>query len=126
MLTIPLSFRHAKIFPVVDFKLGAVDLLKKSTLEYTLVSCGVFLDYYGMPRIKSYMKPLTMVIDVEHKVAAIPGTGDETITFTHTFDVAKYVAASLDMETWPERSIIIGDKMSWNQFLKLAEKIRGL
>jgi hypothetical protein len=36
------------------------------------------------------------------------------------------MAASLDLEKWPERSIIIGVKMLWNQFLKLAEKARSL
>jgi len=117
---------HAISYPLVKGKLLAVEELKKTDLEYTLFSNGFFLDYYAIPGVKSYMKPFTFAVDIANGAAAIPGSGETPIVFTHTFDVAKYVAASLDLPKWPERSIIIGDKVTWNQFVKLAEDARGI
>ncbi|OCK80326.1 NAD(P)-binding protein [Lepidopterella palustris CBS 459.81] len=117
--------RHAKMFPIASNKLLAVEELKKTSLEYTLFSNGFFLDYFGMPSVKSYLQPLTIVVDLANNVAAIPGDGNTPVVFTHTFDVANFVAASLDLENWPERSIIIGDKVTWNKFVETAEAVKG-
>ena len=106
-------------------KLQAVDALKKTKLEYTLFANGWFLDYYGLPHVKSYFEPLTLALDVAGKAAAIPGSGDAPVVFTHTFDVAKFVSASLDLAKWPEKSVMIGDRVTWNEFLKQAEEARG-
>lgn len=67
------------------------------------------------------------VIDVANKMAAIPGTGNDVMTFTYTFDVARFVRAALDLPAgeWPETSVVIGDKLTFNDFLKLAEEARG-
>lgn len=58
-------------------------------------------------------------------MAAIPGSGNVPVVFSHTFDVAKFVGALLTLEKWPLESYIMGDKMTWNQFLQLAEEVRG-
>jgi len=68
---------------------------------------------------------MTMVLDIPNDAASIPGKGDTKITFTHTSDVAKFVAASLDLSNWDKVSYVIGDKASWNEVLKLAEDAKG-
>jgi hypothetical protein len=118
--------RHAKTFPPIQGKLAAAERLKTSGLEYTFVSNGFFMDYYGLPKVKSYLQPFVFAVDISNNTAAIPGSGDDPVVFTHTFDVAKYVTALVGAEAWPERSIIIGDKLTWNQLVALAEGIKGL
>jgi hypothetical protein len=120
--------RHAGLFPTIKGKLAAAARLRSTTsLEYTFVSNGFFLDYFGMPKVKTYLNhQLVFAVDVANNVAAIPGTGDVPIVFTHTFDVAKFVAAVVGVPDWPERSTVIGDKKSWNEFVAIAEEVKGL
>ena len=99
--------------------------LRKTKLEWTRFDNGFFLDYYGPPSLKSYMTPVAFAIDMPNKKAGIPGTGDEPMTFTYTFDVAKFMVAALDLPEWDETTYCYGEKISWNEFLKLAEEARG-
>jgi len=71
------------------------------------------------------MTPLTNVLDTVNNVAGIPATGNTPVAFTHTSDVAKYVAASVDQPKWNEATTVIGDKVTWNEFLRLAEEAKG-
>lgn len=100
--------------------------LEKTQLEWTAICNGFFLDYWGAPRVKSYLSPMTVVIDIQAKKAGIPGSGAVPVVFTYSADVARFTAASLTLEKWEKDSYIIGDKLSWNEFLKLAEEVRGL
>lgn len=114
------------IFPVAKTKVEIVDAISKTNLEWTGVQNGLFTDFYTAPKVKSYLNPLPLVLDIQGNAAGIPGTGDEPIVFTHTFDVAKYVAELiLDTRKWNPVSVIIGDKISWNEFVKIAEKVKG-
>ncbi|KAI9839649.1 MAG: hypothetical protein M1819_002275 [Sarea resinae] len=122
------NHEQTSIFPFVTPKLQAVAELKQNTsLEYTLFHTGFFLDYWGMPKVPSYLKPMTLIFDIPHATAAIPGTGDTPVVLSHTFDVAKFVAARLAQAdgAWTEHSVIIGDKVTLNQFLALAEAATG-
>lgn len=102
-----------------------METLEKSNLEYTLVYMGYFLDFWGYPRVKTYQRPNIIVVDIEHDVAAIPGAGNTPVTFTHTFNAAEFVAASLDLPKWDRESYIVGDTVTWNEFLKIAEEVKG-
>ncbi|KAJ4202031.1 hypothetical protein NW759_015499 [Fusarium solani] len=106
-------------------KLDAVEALEKSSLEYTLFYVGYFLDFWGYPRVKSYQRQNLIVVDIEYNRAAIPGDGNTPVTFTHTFDVAEFVAASLDLPSWEKESYVIGESVTWNEFLRLAEEVKG-
>lgn len=86
---------------------------------------GIMLDYWTAPKIPSTMPPVTLVMDIPHKVAAIPGDGNVTNTFTHTRDIAKFTAAMLDLDKWDPVSYIVGDRVTWNEFLRLAEEATG-
>ena len=106
-------------------KLDAVEALEKSSLEYTLFYVGYFLDFWGYPRVKSFQRQNIIAVDIEHKKAAIPGTGNTPITFTHTLDTAEFVAASLDLPKWELESYVVGDTVTWNEFLHIAETVIG-
>lgn len=119
-------FRIFSIFPIAKAKAEIVDTVKKTNLEWTEVRNGIFTDFYVSPKIKSYIQPLSLVVDLPGNAAAIPGTGDEPIVFTHTTDVAKYVAELVtDSKPWEQVSVIVGDKITWNEFVKIAEKVKS-
>lgn len=86
---------------------------------------GYFLDYWGYPRVPTHQTPMVLAVDIEHEVAAIPGTGDTPISFVHTCDIAEFVVASLDLPKWDEQSYILGEKVTWNEFVKIAEEVKG-
>jgi hypothetical protein len=58
--------------------------------------------------------------------AAIPGSGDVPVVFTYSFDVGRFIAALLSQPRWEKESVIIGDKITWNEFLHLAEGVKGV
>jgi hypothetical protein len=94
-------------------------------LEWTLFYNGYFMDFFGMPKVPSYLPPYVMLIDMPENMAAIPGIGNKLVTFTHTSDVGKFVAASVDLEKWDCVSVIIGDKVTMNEAVKLAKEAKG-
>ncbi|GKT89100.1 nmrA-like family protein [Colletotrichum tofieldiae] len=124
------SSRAVGVYPIlsssVPHKLRAKALLKETKdLEYTVVHNGFFLDYWGTPAVPSNMSPFTLVIDIPNDAATIPGSGNTPIAFTHTTDVGKFVAAALDLEKWEPETFIVGDKVTWNEFLQHAEAAKG-
>lgn len=80
---------------------------------------------YVAPKVKTYLDPLALVFDIPHDFAAIPGSGNIPVVFTHTFDIARFVAALVKEPKWEKESYIIGDKVTLNEFLRLAEKAKG-
>lgn len=113
--------------PFAKYKDQAVEELRKTDLEWTRVCNGYFLDYYAMPHLKSHLTtfPANLAIDVANKVAGIPGTGDDPLTFTYTYDVGRFVAEALTLPKWEEDTYIIGEEATLNQLLAYAEEARG-
>lgn len=105
--------------------MATIKALEQTDLEWTQFQNGYFVDYYGMPYVESSLKPLTFILDVPNKSAAIPGTGDETMTLTYTKDLAKFVVAALDLPKWTYPMVCYSDKTTWNKAVKLAEEYRG-
>ncbi|KAJ3547403.1 hypothetical protein NM208_g1534 [Fusarium decemcellulare] len=99
--------------------------LAEAELEWTAFNLGWFLEYYGMPHVDTYIPQTTFVVDMANNRAAIPGDGEQAMTFTYSKDVAKYVVAALDLPQWERDTYIIGDKMTWNKFVKLAQDAKG-
>lgn len=113
-------------FDSAKYKLAAEAAAKEAKdLETTVFHNGYFMDYWGMPGVKSNMTPMTMVLDIAHKQAAVPGAGNTPFVLTHTSDVAKYVAASLDLEKWDEQTFVMGDRVTWNSFIAMVEEATG-
>lgn len=93
---------------------------------------GFFMDYWGLARgLKSNMAAIPdLAVDIAHRKAALPGTGDETVCMTYTYDVARYVSAFLadtgsSSAKWEETTYFFGDRITWNGFVKKAEEITG-
>ncbi|KAI0152769.1 hypothetical protein GGR57DRAFT_503281 [Xylariaceae sp. FL1272] len=118
--------------PVITVDYANVEALK-NTLEVnkseTVISAimvlPVFLDCWGIPVVNSHFPSASMVIDIVNDVAAIPGDGNQPIVFTHSVEVAKFVVAMLDAKEWDPISYTVGDKITWNEFLQLAEEVKG-
>ncbi|KAJ5096116.1 hypothetical protein NUU61_005472 [Penicillium alfredii] len=111
--------------PSIQFWLDAASRLKSSSLEYTRVIPGFFMDYWGMPHVRTNLQPYTFGIDITSGTAAIPGDGNDVIGMTYTYDMAAYVVHALRLSEWPEFSVVVGDEVTYNQILHIAEEIWG-
>ncbi|KAJ5228551.1 hypothetical protein N7489_009259 [Penicillium chrysogenum] len=113
------------IDPSIQYWLDAADRLKASALQYTRVIPGFFMDYWGMPHVQTHLQPFTFGIDIPSGTAAIPGDGNNVICMTYTYDMAVYLVKALDLDDWPEFSVIVGDEVTYNQLLAMAEEFTG-
>jgi hypothetical protein len=121
-LTFP---RVAAIFFPNQAKLNYMEALKSTSLEYTAVNNGVFMDYWVVPHVKSYLGGgITFAIDMANKAAAIPGSGNTPVVFNYSFDIGNLVAALPTLSTWEKESYIVGDRITWNESLAIAEEAR--
>ncbi|KAM0285823.1 hypothetical protein ACHAQH_001285 [Verticillium albo-atrum] len=113
--------------PWSTFQLASQAHLRTTSLEGTEIANGYFLDFWGMPHIKTHMLSTIPAIYMAAKIAAIPGTGNELVSFAYSFDVARIVARMLSQPagTWEETTYILSDKLTWHAFLALAEDARG-
>ncbi|KAI8649656.1 NmrA domain-containing protein [Fusarium keratoplasticum] len=112
-----------RFFALAAPKIAAEEALEKTQLQWTIICNGFFLDYWGMPKVKSYLGPSVLVLDLPAKKAAIPGLGDTPVVFTYSGDVAKFTAAILTLDKWEKASYVIGDKVTWNEFVATAEEV---
>ncbi len=103
--------------------------VKASGLEYTKFACGLFMNVFvtGTPRAEEEalagLRPWNFIVNVKAGTADLPGDGEAKATFTESRDVAKFVAASLDLDKWDEESGMEGSTVSLNEVVKLAEKV---
>ncbi|OOF99367.1 hypothetical protein ASPCADRAFT_203135 [Aspergillus carbonarius ITEM 5010] len=111
--------------PSIQYWLDAAELLQKSGLSYTRITPGIFMDYWGMPKVRTNLQPYVIGIDVANCWAAIPGDGNDKLSVTYTYDMATFIVKLLDLEEWPEFSVFVGDEITYNELLKLAEQVRG-
>ncbi|CAI7660393.1 unnamed protein product [Penicillium palitans] len=113
------------IDPSIQYWLDAADHLRASGLQYTRVIPGFFMDYWGMPHVQTHLQPFTFGIDISSGTAAIPGDGNNVICMTYTYDMATYLVKALDLDEWPEFTVIVGDEVTYNQVLGMAEEFTG-
>ena len=83
------------------------------------------MDYWGMPHARTNLAPFTFGISIPSRTAAIPGDGNDLICMTYTYDLAAYMVKMLELEEWPEFSVVVGDEITYNQLLEIAEEITG-
>lgn len=57
-----------------------MEALEQTSLEYTVFYVGYFLDFWSYPHAKTYQLPNIIAVDIEHNVAAIPSTGDKSVS----------------------------------------------
>jgi hypothetical protein len=121
-------FNLARLLPIdpsIQYWLDAADRLKASALQYTRVVPGFFMDYWGMPHVQTHLQPFTFGIDIPSGTAAIPGDGNNVICMTYTYDMAVYLVKVLELDEWPEFSVVVGDEVTYNQLLAMAEEFTG-
>ncbi|KAK3319634.1 hypothetical protein B0T19DRAFT_432790 [Cercophora scortea] len=114
--------------PASHLKHLAWTALKATTSleEWTVFRCGVWLDYYVQhPSFESHFMPFSLVVDTASNKAAIPGDGNTKVSFIHSTDLARFVVASLELSGWEHVTTLVGDKMTWNEFVGLVEGVKG-
>ncbi|KAH8427113.1 uncharacterized protein LDX57_004830 [Aspergillus melleus] len=114
--------------PSIQHFLDAVELLGKTNLQYTRVIPGFFMDYWGMnpeKEAQSNLQPMTFGTDIANCKAAIPGDGNDRICMTHSEDMARFIARLLEVDDWPEFSIVVGDEPTYNDTIRLGQEVRG-
>jgi hypothetical protein len=121
---IPVPTRSLRI-PHHTFREQSLEALRKTDLEWTQIFNGLFLDYYGMPHVKTYLSPLVFAVDIANKMAAIPGTGNEPHSFTDTKDLGKFVVAAIDLPKWDQALHCYSENSTWNELIKVAEEMTG-
>ena len=87
---------------------------------------GLFMDYYGPPHLKTYLNPFALAVDMANNAGGIPGSGNVPVVFTYTFDVGRFVAALLTLSKWNDEYYIIGDKVTWNEVIQMAQEAKGV
>lgn len=100
--------------------------LEATSLEWAVVHNGTFLDYFAPPSLKTHHPHSVIVVDMDHNAAGIPGDGSEPVTLTYTFDVARFVVAALDLELWPRELRVVGDELTFNELVAIAEEVKGV
>lgn len=109
-----------------ELKTPVYEKVKASGIEYTLFTNGIFMEYFASPQKASPSLPaLTVGVDFNQGQANFVGTGDEPFCLTLAEDVGRFVTAALDLDKWEERLGMIGSRTTWNELIKLGEKIRG-
>ncbi|EQB43253.1 hypothetical protein CGLO_18107 [Colletotrichum gloeosporioides Cg-14] len=121
----PFPVPGSQMYKAAEYKVDTLEKLKSTQMEYTRFISGFLMDYYGYPAVPCPVLPLAVVLDVENCQAAIPTDGNSPVTLTHSETIGRFVAASLDLRCWPKKALIIGDTLTWNQALAIAEEARG-
>ncbi|CAF1446444.1 unnamed protein product [Adineta ricciae] len=107
-------------------KVPVREKIKAAGIEYTVFMIGLLMDYFASPQTASKsIGSLVIGVDFSKCVASITGSGDEPFCLTRADDVGKFVAAALELDKWNENSGIVGSRTTWNEIIKLGEKIRG-
>ncbi|KAK4182662.1 hypothetical protein QBC35DRAFT_518708 [Podospora australis] len=103
------------------------ELAKTTSLEYAYVYPGMFMDYFGLPKVPSTLRPLCFFVDPEAGEAVLPGDGEARMSMTFTTDAARYLALALELDEWPANYILstVASTVSLNELVSLIEKSLG-
>ncbi|TEA12126.1 Oxidoreductase swnN [Colletotrichum sidae] len=107
------------------FLLENAAALKNTKLEYTRIFNGMFMDYWGMPHVHTFLAPFHYGIDMSLRKAVVPGSGNDVFTLTYSIDVARFIVRLLDEKDWPKKASVCGSDLTFNEFVAAAEKARG-
>ena len=118
-------YRDIELSPLTKYTFEAIDELEKTSLTYTRIANGWFLDYYGMPHWKCNLEPWINIINMESKWAVIPADGNIQASFLTSQDMSRFVARLMDLEKWDKISAIRANTLSFNELVAAAEKARG-
>ncbi|KAF5655293.1 nmra-like family [Fusarium sp. NRRL 25303] len=98
------------------------DALEKHNVE-VVISC---LNVISPEAMKTHLKHADFLFDIANKAAAVPGSGEDKVVFTYSFDVARFVDALVNTdEKLPKNNVIIGEKITANEIAAIVEHARG-
>ncbi|KAI8258103.1 hypothetical protein K4K58_003540 [Colletotrichum sp. SAR11_239] len=106
-----------------QYRLANAIAIEKSDLEYIRIHAGLFMDYWAMPNVHSYMMPFSPGIDMTLKKAVVPGTGNDVMSMTYTIDLARFIVRLLDEPNWPKTASISGTDATFNEIITLSRNI---
>lgn len=110
-------------YPEKKYHVAARRVLEKTTtLEYVYIYPGMFMDYFGMPRVASSLRPLCFFVDPIKGEAILPGDGEAKMSMTFTTDAARYIALALDLQKWPRIMTTAVSTITLNELVRLIEK----
>ena len=117
---------------------------KKSGMEYTRFSCGLFMSVLatGTPKpvtdvglregresgeeeALAGLRPWNFVLNMKAGTADLVNEGRGQMVVTDTRDVARFVWKALELERWPEDMAMRGDVVSFRELVGLLEKVQG-
>jgi nucleoside-diphosphate-sugar epimerase len=102
----------------LDMRKKFLPVLEASTVEYTLVMNGAFLDILFAPFLEMF--------DRENKVFRYWGDGQQKTDWTHTSDAAKYVAATvLDPRTANRALMVVGEEATYPELAAAYTAVTG-
>lgn len=105
--------------------------VEASGLEHTRFINGIFMNLWGLGASKNKAEALggydgpSFVVEFNTAKATIPGDGSDLLVFSRLQDIARFTVAALDLDKWEKDSVIVGDKLSYNDVILLAEEQMG-
>ncbi|KAF8650218.1 hypothetical protein AX16_005351 [Volvariella volvacea WC 439] len=121
-----------ELFDLYAPKVELWEEARSSGMQITAFRNGLFMDYFafGSPvKHEGPLKLFPLYVDIEKRSAAIPGDGNQKVTFTRVEDIGKFVESvvSFDEHTqpWFEDSGMAGDELTYNEVIAEAERIVG-
>ncbi|KAK7219672.1 hypothetical protein V2G26_007675 [Clonostachys chloroleuca] len=111
--------------PYLPIRHQTIETLRSTDLEFTTVYNGTIIDQVGTPHIRSHMGVYGIHIDMAGRAAAIPGSGEDVVSFTYSFDIARFVEAALGLEKWETEMYCYSDNITHNEILRIAEETVG-
>lgn len=125
------AFKSADFTDLYQPKITVWEACKASGLECTRFCCGLFLNILGSGTPKGEdealggLRPWSFVLNMKAGTADLPGDGAAQMSLTSTWDIGQFVAASLDLEAWPEELTFEGDRKSFRELIALIEKVQA-
>ncbi|KAJ4329322.1 hypothetical protein N0V84_000217 [Fusarium piperis] len=107
------------------FHLAGRRALEKTSLEFSYIYPGMFMDYYGIPKFETLLRPLCFFIDPLNQVAVLPDDGEANMSMSLTTDVARYTALALDLDKWPRVMTTTASTVTLKGLVHLFEKHTG-
>ncbi|KAM3501689.1 hypothetical protein MY10362_005361 [Beauveria mimosiformis] len=116
------------VLPYPDKRFHAVArraLEKTSSLEYTYIYPGMFMDYFGMPNVSTHLRELCLFVDATNGVALLPGDGETKMAASYTKDVARYTALALELDKWPLVMTTASSALTLNELVGMVSERLG-
>ncbi|XWX01644.1 hypothetical protein V2A60_009672 [Cordyceps javanica] len=114
-------------YPDKRFHAAARRALERTTtsLEFTYIYPGMFMDYFGMPRVSTHLRELHVFVDAARGAALVPGDGEVPMAASYTRDVARYTALALGLEAWPRVMTTASSTVTLNELVRMVNRSSG-